>query len=96
MPSDAPWSISTTERFLRRAARFFRRHPGLRPRFEELVETVRQDPFTPRLRLHALRGELAGLHAVSLNYEYRVVLTLRVTEREIILLDVGTHDEVYR
>ena len=36
------------------------------------------------------------LQAVSVTYEYRIILTLEVTEREIILLDIGSHDEVYR
>jgi len=92
----AAYAVLTPDAFLRRAARFFRRHPDLRPRFESLVDALREDPFAPRLRLHPLRGALSGLHAVSLTYQYRVVLTLRITEREIVLLDIGTHDEVYR
>jgi hypothetical protein len=28
--------------------------------------------------------------------EYRIVLTIAVMDREIILLDIGSHDEVYR
>jgi mRNA-degrading endonuclease YafQ of YafQ-DinJ toxin-antitoxin module len=47
------------------------------------------------LRLHALSGKLKGKHAVSLTYAYRVVLILKITEHEIVLLDIGTHDETY-
>ena len=36
------------------------------------------------------------LQAVSVTYEYRIILTLEVTVREILLLDIGSHDEVYR
>jgi hypothetical protein len=39
---------------------------------------------------------LAGVQAVSLTYSYRLALMVRVTEGEIVLLDIGTHDEVYR
>jgi hypothetical protein len=28
--------------------------------------------------------------------DYRIILTIVVTDRESILLDVGSHDEVYR
>jgi len=28
--------------------------------------------------------------------DYRIILTIEVTDREIILLDVGSHDEVNR
>jgi len=33
---------------------------------------------------------------VSLTYSYRLTLLLKVTEQEIVLPDLGTHDEVYR
>ncbi len=28
-------------------------------------------------------------------YSYRITLTLQITEHEILLLDIGSHDEVY-
>jgi hypothetical protein len=39
---------------------------------------------------------LEGLHAVSVTHAYRITLTLRVTKKEIVLLDIGSHDEMYR
>jgi mRNA-degrading endonuclease YafQ of YafQ-DinJ toxin-antitoxin module len=42
-----------------------------------------------------LSGKLAGIWAASLTHKYRVSLTVMITEKEIILLDIGTHDEVY-
>jgi hypothetical protein len=41
-------------------------------------------------------GKLAGCYAVSLTHSYRITLTLLITEKEIILLDIGSHDDVYR
>ncbi|MGH2354667.1 MAG: type II toxin-antitoxin system RelE/ParE family toxin [Chloroflexota bacterium] len=90
------YTITTSDRFLRKSRRFFRQHPDLMNRFREVAGALRENPFQPRLRLHQLKAQLADLHAVSLTYEYRVVLTLKITEREIILLDIGSHDEVYR
>ena len=52
--------------------------------------------MAPRLRLHRLKGEHRGKHAVSLTYSHRIVLILQITKREVILLDIGSHDEVYR
>jgi hypothetical protein len=52
-------------------------------------------PFQPKLKPHALVGKLEGMQAVSVTYSYRLTLLLKVTEREIVLLDIGTHDEVY-
>jgi hypothetical protein len=34
--------------------------------------------------------------AVSLTHSYRITLTIMVTDKEIILLDIGSHDEVHR
>jgi len=39
---------------------------------------------------------LEGLHAVSLTHAYRVTLMFRTAKREVILLDIGSHQEVYR
>ena len=89
------YAIVTPLQFLRQARKFFKRHPDLRPRFAEVLGDLQNDPFQPHLELHAL-SKLAGCYAVSLTYSYRITLTLLVSEKEIILLDIGSHDEVYR
>ena len=33
---------------------------------------------------------------MSIHHAYRITLTLLITEKEIILLDIGSYDEVYR
>jgi len=88
--------LVTPQQFLRQARRFFKKHPDLRPRFAKLLEDLQRDPFQPHLGLHPLTGKLSGCHAVRLTHSYRVTLTLLITEQEIILLDIGSHDEVYR
>lgn len=90
------FSVTTSEKFLRQASRFFRKHPDLKPRFATTVSAMQQDPFQPVLGLHQLTGKLSGCHAIRLTYSYRITLTLLISEHEIILLDIGSHDEVYR
>ncbi|MHB9087008.1 MAG: type II toxin-antitoxin system RelE/ParE family toxin, partial [Thiobacillus sp.] len=46
----------------------------------------------PSLRPHPLTGKLQGMQDVSLTYSYRITLTVQVTENEILLLDIGSHD----
>ena len=48
------------------------------------------------LQYHHLGGKLKDVEAVSITYDYRIILTIAVTDKEIILLDIGSHDEVYR
>lgn len=90
------YTLVWTETFTRTARKFLRRHPEIAGVFEDALRKLERDPRDPRLRLHALEGRHRGKHAVRLTYEYRIVLILRTTPREIVLLDVGTHDEVYR
>ena len=84
-----------TPRFTRSAKKFAQAHPDLRQRLAQVLRDLESDPLRPHLRLHSLKGKLQGLHAVSVTYGYRITLTLKMTEKEIILLDIGSHDEAY-
>jgi mRNA-degrading endonuclease YafQ of YafQ-DinJ toxin-antitoxin module len=90
------FALITTQHFERRARKFLRKHPDLRQALRDTLDDLSRDPLQAKLKLHPLSGNLAGVQAVSLNYSYRLTLLLRVTEQEVVLLDIGTHDEVYR
>lgn len=88
------FSSVTSAHFLLQARKFFREHSNLRPRFAKLITDIQNDPFAPHLMLHPLHGRLDGCHAVRLTYGYRLTLTIAISEKEIVLLDVGSHDTV--
>jgi mRNA-degrading endonuclease YafQ of YafQ-DinJ toxin-antitoxin module len=90
------WKLSRTETFVRTARRRLKRDPQLQNAFAECLELLESDPNHPRLKLHRLRGQLDGLWAVRVTYRVRIVLALDEEERSIVLLDLGSHDEVYR
>lgn len=90
------YTIVTTSYFLRCLRKFLRKHPELRARYAQVVDDLRDNPFAPHLGYHHLGGQFDGIQAVSLAYDYRITLTVMITGKEIILLDVGSHDEVYR
>lgn len=90
------FTLVSTPAFEKQARKFVAAHPDLKPRLAEVLRQLEKDPSRPSLRLHPLRGELKGIHAVRINYAYRITLVLRVTAKEILLLDVGSHDAVYR
>ena len=90
------FALVTTQHFERRARKFLRKHPDLRQALRDTLDDLSRDPFQPKLKLHLLSGNLAGVQAVSLTYSYRLTLQVRVTEQEVVLLDIGTHDEIYR
>lgn len=66
----------------------------LKNRFWNAVESFSKNPFNPHLRTHKLTGKLEGLWAFSVDYNRRVVFKF-ASENEILLIDIGTHDEVY-
>jgi mRNA-degrading endonuclease YafQ of YafQ-DinJ toxin-antitoxin module len=88
-------SLIFTESYEKIEIRFLKRHPDLIERYRKTLAILEQDPFHPSLRLHALEGRLAGLHAVSINLQYRITLELELRDQEIILVSVGSHGEVY-
>lgn len=84
------------ESYLRRARKFLRRHPDLLDHYRKTLELLEHNPFHPSLRLHPLQGRLAGLHSVSITINYRISLELIISDQAIILVNIGSHDEVYR
>jgi mRNA-degrading endonuclease YafQ of YafQ-DinJ toxin-antitoxin module len=90
------WPLVFTEQYTRRAARFLKRHPEAAGVYSKTLGLLVANPHHPALQLHALKGKLAGLHSVSITLAYRITLELIVTEKDIILINVGDHDEVYR
>lgn len=91
-----PFTLVWTASFKRTAEKFLARRRDLVGVFSLVLHKLERNPYDPELRLHPLSGRLAGKHAVSLTYSYRIVLRLEIAESEIILHDVGSHDEVYR
>ena len=90
-----PYELIFTASYEKIEKRFLKRHPDLLERYHKTLAILEQDPFHPSLRLHALEGRLTGLHAVAINLQYRITLELELREREIILVNVGSHGEVY-
>ena len=82
--------------FTRSADKFVKCHPELRKKFAAILRDIEHDPFQPHLKYQRLGGNLNGIKAVSITYSDRITLTIVVYEQEIILLDLGSHDELYR
>lgn len=81
------------DKFIKSAKKFLKKHPNLVDKFKQVVQKLENDPFEPSLKLHKLQGNLEKFHAVCLTYEYCVILV--IVNKQIILVDIGTHDDVY-
>lgn len=89
------YQLIFTQSYVRRARKFFKKHPDILGQYEKTLALLELNPQHPSLRLHALRGSLEGLSSASINMSYRIILELLVYENEIILVDIGSHDRVY-
>lgn len=89
------WALVFTDQYNRRAARFLKQQPQAREQYRKTLLLLQANPQHPSLRLHALRGKLAGLHSVSINLSYRITLEMIVRQQEIVPIDIGDHDTVY-
>ncbi len=83
------------ESYNKKAAKFIKKHKDLKTQYEKTLKLLELDPYHPSLRLHKLQGKLEGIYSVSINITYRITIDFIIEDEEIILLDVGHHDELY-
>ena len=88
-----------TSKFKRSFRKFVLRNSKLEKRIEKTLEQIQEDVFASQLGTHSLKGKLLGLKSCSCGYDCRIIFSIEVNqetkEEVIILLDIGTHDEVY-
>ena len=89
------YKIIYTDSYIKRAKKFARRHPDIIPQYENTLKLLEVNPFHDSLELHKLKGKLSGHYAVSINIYYRICLDLIFEDNKILLIDVGSHDDVY-
>ncbi len=91
--------VVISSKFKRAFRKFVRRNTQLQARIEKAIAELSDDIFNPSLGTHKLEGKLSGLLSCSCGYDCRIVFAIETDEESgetlIVLLDVGTHDEVY-
>ena len=83
--------------FARDVRRWIKARPASAADLEAALNRLADDGADPALRSHKLRGRLEGCRACSAGYDLRIVYELvrHDGEEAILLLALGTHDEVY-
>ncbi|NCW07709.1 MAG: plasmid stabilization protein [Rhodobacterales bacterium] len=72
-----------TDSYNKKAAKWIKKHPTLKDQYLKTLQLMELDIHHPSLR-------------VSINMSYRITLELIIQDRDIILINIGSHDEVYR
>jgi mRNA interferase YafQ len=92
-------NLVLTPKFKRAFRKFVQHDPALQRQIEAILDEIQSDVFAPSLGTHKLGGNLKGLRACSCGYDCRIVFAIEkertTNEDSIILLDIGTHAEVY-
>jgi len=66
---------------------------GLRPRAEEILEILRENPFQSPPRFERLAGDLRGAFSRRINIQHRLVYQVLQQERVVKILRMWTHYE---
>ena len=83
--------------FHRRFEKRFKKLPShLKEKTGEAIKRFTVNPFHPLLRNHALTGRMNGKRAFYISANIRVIFEEFDGYVLIILLDIGSHDEVYK
>lgn len=90
------YKIFYSDEYEKKASKFIKKHPELREQYLKTLKLLSLDPYYNSLRLHKLKVGKRELYSVSINMQYRITMEFYVSEYEIVLIDVGTHDSVYR
>lgn len=85
--------------FVRTFKRVVKKNPELRSQIEQVLQQIAEDPFQLSLRSHKLKGDLSGRYSCSIDYRNRILFKFVTNpdsgEEEILLLTLGSHDDVY-
>ncbi|WP_426670638.1 type II toxin-antitoxin system YafQ family toxin [Mucilaginibacter sp. McL0603] len=98
MPSDRKLVLSKA--FEKSYQKFTSKNQALKATISKALLKLQQDAYDPSLRTHKLSGKLAAYLACSCGYDCRIIFIIEKDLSDpdvenILLLDIGTHDDVY-
>ena len=93
------YKIIISPRFKRSYKKFIKKYPYLLDNIDFSINQLSENPFNPAIKTHKLSGELYELYACKCGYDCRIIFSIEKVDGEtdsvILLVDLGTHDNVY-
>ena len=86
-------NIHLSSGFLRDYRKLLKKNPQLKIKIAEKLSLFENNPNHPSLRLHKLQGKMIIDWSISIALDLRLVFVY--VEDGILLVDIGSHDEVY-
>ena len=87
--------IEVSDSYNKKAIKFFKKHKDIYPQYKKTIELLENNPMHPSLRVHKLQGRMNHFSSISINMKYRIVIDFIIVDDVIILIDIGSHDDVY-
>ena len=76
--------------YTRREAKFFKGRKQLIGQYIKTLKLLSLNPMHPALRLHKINAK--DCYSISINMQYRILLTFKYLENgEVLLVDIGDH-----
>jgi len=68
---------------------------NIQKKFKERLGLFIGDDDNGLLNIHSLRGEFTGKYSFNVNADYRVIYDYNKNDEIAVLIDIGTHSELY-
>lgn len=91
MPSTDYWKIVYTKDALKDKKRAF--EAGYGAKIKKLLDTIKEDPFTPYPPYEKLVGDLTGVYSRRINIQHRLVYMVYPAEKVFKVIALWTHYE---
>jgi addiction module RelE/StbE family toxin len=89
------YEIIFAQGYEKKAKKFFKKHQNLKEKYKKTIKILQINPQHPSLRLHKLNGNLSKYHSVSIDMNYRIIIDFIIIDKQIFLIDIGSHSKVY-
>jgi mRNA interferase YafQ len=92
------YRLIPTPRFERKLRKIAKLSKDESNRIKTILQLLIEDPFDFRLKTHKLIGKMSDYYSCSCGYDCRIIFSIErnsTDKQVIILIDFGSHDDVY-
>jgi len=86
-------NIYLSSEFIKNFKKLTRKNPSLKNKIKEKLKLFQENPTHPSLRIHKLVGKKEQGWSISVESDLRIIFIF--VKDEVLLVDIGKHDEVY-
>lgn len=89
------YNIIATKKFEKKLSKLIKNSPNFHNKIKSILTSLVENPFDNFYGSHKLKGKLDNFYSCNCGYDCRVLYKVNKEDLVIMLIDIGTHDEVY-